>query len=554
MLKKIMTIMLSATLLMSSIVPISALDRVDRIKGSNNYETASKIADKRNFSSVILVNADKTIADGLSAAALAGATNGVILLTSKDSIPSWTQKKIDKVTEVYIIGDDEAISESIENKIKSDGKVVKRLGGKDRYDTSYQVAEEVKSITGKLEKVFIANGLKGEADIVSTSPVSYREKAPILLTNGKDIKDDIKEIADDSIERFIIGGTAVVSGNVEKRINNSVRIGGKNRFYTNKMIIDRFYSNPKDFNIVDTSDYTIAVISCSISTEKPIVLVDYRHDPIALKEARNITAVGNIADHTISKAIGYSGGLNRFNYDWTKNKYIAHALGGVGGKAYTNSPQAIEHNYNKGFRVFEIDLTFSKDGELIAWHPSSKERLREMGIPEKYASEKPTVSEFKKLKYYGKYNTMTFKEAISYMRKYKDMYLVTDFKDSLDKDVQKLYRKIVEESGQDVIDRIIPQAYTDYTYHDIMKTNQFKSMIFTTYKLKRIDENEITNFCALNGIKVLVIDYRFYTPSLVERCKTKGIKLYMNTYNDQNVVNSYTKKGVSGFYTDFLTP
>ena len=47
---------------------------------------------------------------------------------------------------------------------------------------------------------------------------------------------------------------------------------------------------------------------------------------------------------------------------------------------------------------------------------------------------------------------------------------------------------------------------------------------------------------------------RFYANSLMEKCRAKGIKLYMNTYNDQNEVNSFKKKGAQGFFTDFLNP
>lgn len=554
MIKKITTIILSAMMFLSVVTPIKALEDIDRIKGSNNYETAVKISEMKSYSSVILINADKTIADGLSAAALAGATNGVILLTSKDNIPKCTQEKINNVNNIYIIGNKDAVSEEIEKDLKYRGKRVERIGGSDRYETSNEVAQKVINITGEPDKVFIANGAKGEADIVSVSPISYRDKSPILLTNGKYISEDLIQKANKAGNRYIIGGDAVVGDIVKNSIESSERIGGSDRFSTNKKIIDKFYSNPKEFNIVGSTDYTMAVVSCSISTEKPVVLVDYRFNPIALKNAREITAIGNIGENDIAKAIGYSGGLENYNYDWTKNRYIAHAMGGIDRKTYTNSIQALEQNYKKGFRVFEIDLTLSKDNQLIAWHPASKEKLKEMGIPLKYYDEKPTVEEFKKLKYYGKYNTMTYKEALSYMKKYKDMYLVIDFKNSMDANSGKFYKQMLEETDPDVIDRIIPQVYNKESYNELSKIYKFKSVILTTYKMGNLDENDITNFCAMNGIKVLVIEGRRYTPSLIEKCNARVIKVYMNTYNSQKEVDSYRKKGAYGFYTDFLTP
>lgn len=117
-----MALTLSAIMLLSTITPISALEKLDRIKGKNNYETAVKIANERNYSSIVLVNMDNSTADGLSAAALAGCKNGVILLTSKNSIPSETKSKLNEVTDIYLIGSENAISKSVEGDLEKIGK------------------------------------------------------------------------------------------------------------------------------------------------------------------------------------------------------------------------------------------------------------------------------------------------------------------------------------------------------------------------------------------------------------------------------------------------
>ena len=53
---------------------------------------------------------------------------------------------------------------------------------------------------------------------------------------------------------------------------------------------------------------------------------------------------------------------------------------------------------------------------------------------------------------------------------------------------------------------------------------------------------------------MITVDYRYLTSSLVERCKAKGITLYMNTINKENEKNKYKSQGVYGFFTDFLNP
>ncbi|WP_219712770.1 cell wall-binding repeat-containing protein, partial [Clostridioides difficile] len=73
--KKLLTIGLSLSIFIAS-CPISAnaLDKIESIQGADKYETAGIIADKQSYTTAILINADSTMADGLSASGLAGAT------------------------------------------------------------------------------------------------------------------------------------------------------------------------------------------------------------------------------------------------------------------------------------------------------------------------------------------------------------------------------------------------------------------------------------------------------------------------------------------------
>ena len=78
--KKLSALTLSAVLFGSSLVPVSA-SKISEISGLNRYETAAKIADNiGNYNTAILVNSDKSLADGLSASSLAGKENAPILL------------------------------------------------------------------------------------------------------------------------------------------------------------------------------------------------------------------------------------------------------------------------------------------------------------------------------------------------------------------------------------------------------------------------------------------------------------------------------------------
>ena len=50
-------------------------------------------------------------------------------------------------------------------------------------------------------------------------------------------------------------------------------------------------------------------------------------------------------------------------------KYILHALGGMEGQyTYINSIDCLEENYASGYRLFEVDVSFTSDGKLVLAH------------------------------------------------------------------------------------------------------------------------------------------------------------------------------------------
>ena len=66
----------------------------------------------------------------------------------------------------------------------------KRIFGDNRYDTAFKVADELKATLGvdKFENVIVASGT-GFADALAGSYLAANKSAPIIMTNGKNVKD-----------------------------------------------------------------------------------------------------------------------------------------------------------------------------------------------------------------------------------------------------------------------------------------------------------------------------------------------------------------------------
>lgn len=270
---------------------------VDTIIGETRYETAAMISDHQNYTTAILVNADNSVADGLSASGLSGVLNAPILLTKKDIIPSETEKRLKGVSKVYIIGQENSVSKIVENNLRSKNIEVTRLGGIDRIQTSYEVAKEMKRINPDIDEVFLVNGYKGEADAMSVSSVAVRDKSPIILTDGNDIPFTIS-----NKETYIIGLDAVMSNNIVTKVNGT-RLGGIDRFATNKIVIEKFYPNTNEFYISKGYVLVDALTVSPLAKNYPVVLVHQGSDKSVVKNATKLIQVGGMDKDIMDECI-----------------------------------------------------------------------------------------------------------------------------------------------------------------------------------------------------------------------------------------------------------
>ena len=62
----------------------------------------------------------------------------------------------------------------------------------------------------------------------------------------------------------------------------------------------------------------------------------------------------------------YKKNYNFTNYLNDKNRFIAHAGGGLNGQKYLNALEALNESYSKGLKLFELDLKLTSDG-FISW-------------------------------------------------------------------------------------------------------------------------------------------------------------------------------------------
>ena len=257
------------------------------------------------------------------------------------------------------------------------------------------------------------------------------------------------------------------------------------------------------------------------------------------------------------------------DYSWlNSSKYICHALGAIDEYSYTNSKEAFIRNYEKGYRVFELDLKFTSDDELVCFHSWRNNDLRKiLGIDrEKSENREPLSSEvFLNAKIYGKYTTLSFEDFAKLLNDYPDCYIVLDGKYGTDEpeEIKKEYERIyetLENYAPQMLDRFIPQIYFEEMYDEIMDVYSWKSVIYTWYGFDNdpdFSAEKEAEFALEKGIRVITMNEDreselYENGQLKKLLLDKGFICFVHTINDADTAEEYQKQGIYGFYTDSL--
>ena len=194
---------------------------------------------------------------------------------------------------------------------------------------------------------------------------------------------------------------------------------------------------------------------------------------------------------------------------------IAHAGGGINGKTYTNSKNALVASLEKGFNYIELDLCQLSNGEVVCAHDSLRCVVDSL---------------------------MTLQDAID-IWKCKHFFFVTD-KIS---DPSILNKYFMERRSSVYVETGSIVEYSkllDYGYKPMLSVagdlrGVVKSLLASLYNGKII-ERVVTHYTAQDYV------LRIY--------KHLGLKTAVYTVNDESYLEKHIGKDIDLVYTDFLSP
>lgn len=371
---------------------------ITELTGSDRYETAVKISKegwKNGSDKVVIINGDVSI-DGIISTPLATTYNAPILLVEKNNVPNSVKSELKRLNpkDIIIIGDENAISKTTANQIKSTVNASQtRLKGSNRYETSLLIAKEIDK-NHDVEKVYITNANGGEVDALTIAAKAGQDKQPIILTDKDSITDNTYKWlkSEDLQNAYFIGGPQMISTNVINKVNGITkdnvtnnRVYGADRHETNANVIKKFYTDDElEAVLVAKSDVLVDALAAgplAANLKSPILITPktyvsaYHKENLEAKSANKVYKIGGGLTSKVMNSIASS--LSKHNTTPTEpgnsgGKTVMIDPGHGGSAPGNSSGGMIEKNYNLNTSLATTEYLRSKGFNVIMTRDTDK--------------------------------------------------------------------------------------------------------------------------------------------------------------------------------------
>ncbi|MFQ5445780.1 MAG: hypothetical protein ACE5FF_02505, partial [Saprospiraceae bacterium] len=222
-------------------------------------------------------------------------------------------------------------------------------------------------------------------------------------------------------------------------------------------------------------------------------------------------------------------------------RFIAHAGGQIDHHNYTNSLDALNLSYERGFRLLELDIIQTSDSVYVAAH-----HWEYWASLTGYQGKLPvSAAEFKKHKIKGKYTPLTMEEINAWFQAHPDAVLVTDKVN----EPAAFARQFIDKR------RLMMEVFSLEALKEGLAAG-IASPILSQNVIEEI-EGDKTEFLKKSGVKDVAVSRRFVEQNieLFRDFKNAGIHTYVFHVNrdlgkDENYVAAYEFDDVFGMYAD----
>lgn len=247
-----------------------------------------------------------------------------------------------------------------------------------------------------------------------------------------------------------------------------------------------------------------------------------------LRSNKNVFELNKISEH-----------YNSYTSDTLR--FIAHAGGMINGKKYTNSLEALNASYSKGFRLFELDIIETSDNHFVAAH-DWENWAKQVGF---LGNVPPTLEEFKKHKIYGSFTPLDMSDINKWFYEHPDAKLVTDKIN----EPEKFSALFIDKS------RLMMELFDIKTIKKGLKIDSL-SVMPSQSVISHLGKNDIKKLKEMGVLNISVsVNFAKNNSELMIYIKELGINSYLYNVNIESWTNEkfvlkYFMDNAYGLYSD----
>jgi len=240
--------------------------------------------------------------------------------------------------------------------------------------------------------------------------------------------------------------------------------------------------------------------------------------------------------------------------------FVAHAFGSIDGHIYTNTLEAFQRNYGRGFRVFEVDVVRLGDGTALLAHDGLEGNY---GLTKSFRE--ATWADIAGHKYKGRYTILRSQDLVGLLREHPDIYVILDSKWSR----LEIYRTFLRQAPERGLrERIFPHVEDQAELNAFRTAYPLQNYVVALYHTQgqgRYDDPVVVDFTRRNRTPALMMWWRQrdlsislaanhrqgrrFRASFANALKAAGAVTYVHSLADPAEIQRFWDMGV-GVYSD----
>jgi glycerophosphoryl diester phosphodiesterase len=248
--------------------------------------------------------------------------------------------------------------------------------------------------------------------------------------------------------------------------------------------------------------------------------------------------------------------------------FVAHAFGAIDGRLYSNTLEAFQRNYGRGFRVFECDNVRLADGTVLLAHD---------GLEANYGLNKPfqeaTWADLAGRRYLSRYTVLRSQNLLRLLVDHPDVFVIPDPKYSRPAIFRSYVRQAAALGRLDLMKRVLPHVADQAELNALRVYYPLQSYVLALYHTQaqnRYDDAEAIAFVRRNRTPAAMMwagdrnpalslaangrQGRRFRQSFANGLRAAGAVVYVHSLGDPAQIQRFWDLGIGVYSNDPFPP